>query len=177
MTDEVLVKEADGTRSMRKRDRASTVSIVHIDFEPFLKKLFEQVKEAGKHDLESWHRQEDHCIGFNAHSTMGYVPTSKGFYLLDNEACGPNGVEDPITEANHASVPIYHAYESGNFSMMAFANANIDQEELLKLPVKGITNFGKWVRKFGDRLESNFHNWNKHLTPIYDAEYIEKLNK
>jgi len=171
MTDEVLVKEADGTRSMRKRDRTSTVSIVHVDFEPFLKKLFEQVKEAGKHKLD------DNCIGFKAHSTMGYVPTSKGLYLLDNEACGPDGVEDPITETAHASVPIYNIYEDGSFTMMPLASANIDREILLELPVKGVMNFGKWVRKFGDRLESNFHNWNNHLTPIYDAEYIEKLNK
>ena len=158
---------------MRKRDRESTVSIVHVDFEPFLKKLFEQVKEAGKHKLD------DDCVGFKAHSTMGYVPTSKGFYLLDNEACGPGGSEDPITDAvgSRVVVPIYNIYESGSFNMFPFGNANIDREMLLELPVKGVTNFGKWVRKFGDRLESNFHNWNNHLTPIYDAEYIEKLNK
>jgi len=176
MTDEFLVKEADGTRGWQRRNRESTVSVVHVDFEPLLKKLFEEVKEGDKHKLESWHRPDDDCIGFQAHSTMGYVPTSNGFYLLDNEACGPGGVETPITAARHALVPIYHSYASESFGMIPFANAEISQEELLELPVKGVINFGKWVRKFGDRLETNFHNWNNHLTPIYDAEHIKTLD-
>lgn len=174
MTDEVVVKEADGTRGRRKRDRASTVSIVHVDFEPFLKKLFEEVKVSPDHELD------EECIAFTS-KTFGYVPTSRGLYLLDHDACSPDGREDPLTKSGRINVPLYKKYapkENGveRMSIIPFAEAKISREILLEMPVTAVSNFGKWVRKFGDRLESNFHNWNNFLTPIYGEEHVKNLN-
>ena len=172
MTDQVLVKEADGTRFWAKRDRTSSVSVVQVDFEPFLKRLFEEVKASPDHELE-----ED-CVAFSSR-IFGYVPTSKGFYFLDQDACGPSGCEDPLTEDGHIKVPLYKKFAPqegrGTLSIISFADAKLTREILAECPVVAVTNFGKWVRKFGDRLESNFHNWNYFLTPIYDEEYVKGL--
>ena len=169
MTDEVLVKKADGTRSSERRDRESNVYIVEVDPTLMLQQLHKEAKESPEYDIE------DRCDGFKIIGTrLGYVPTSEGLFVLNEEGCGLE-VEDPITDEESIPIPLYKTFDDDAISIFSWASIPLTKEELLDMPVKGVVNFGEWVRKFGSRLETNFHNWNKHLTPIFDAEYIEKL--
>ena len=93
----------------------------------------------------------------------GYVETPKGLFLLDYEACGPGGSETCLTdEGNKVDVPIYFK-EEGIMSIMPGGLIPISAEDVKGMPKLGTENFGEFVRTFGNRLESNFHNWNRFL--------------
>lgn len=168
MTDTVLTKEPDGTRSMQKRDRESSIEVVVFDMKPLLDRIFEQVKN----DPDS---QFKDIAGFKTYATMGYIPTSKGIYLIDTEGCGPGGYEKPCTDDTKVPIPLYGRFDDGSGSMMPIVEIKVSKEEILELKPRKIVNFGEWVREFGDRLESNFHNWNEHFTPIFDKDHIENI--
>jgi hypothetical protein len=118
--------------------------------------LFEGAKKEGK--------VPEDVTGFNSQaSKWGYVETPKGIYLLDYEACGPSCSETCLTEdGNKVEFPIYFKYE-GKMAIFPSASVEMGAKDVREFPTLGTENFGKFVRKFGDRLESNFHNWNRFL--------------
>jgi len=170
MTDEVLVKNPDGTRSRRKRHRDSTVFVVEFDLQPLLDEAYRQYKNHPTHS----EKYED-LTGFHGYAKPGYVPTTKGIYLIDTEGCGPSGHEEPCTEEDKVPIPLYGNFKGGKTGIMPIAEMNVSEKDILDLPVRRVVNFADWVRTFGDRLERNFHNWNEHLTPIFDADHIEAV--
>ncbi len=91
-----------------------------------------------------------------------YVETSKGVFLFDNEACSPGGDEKPITESRSAKWPLYFCKKDA-IPMFPDGEMSLTPELIREFPTTGTMNFGKWVRKFGHRLEDNFHAWNKFL--------------
>ncbi len=149
--------------------------MVEVDLSDFFKTVHETAKKNPEYEI-------DHdCNGVHTQGTrIGYVPTSKGLFILNQEGCGPE-TEEPVTETQSQPIPLYQTYKKvggrSRFSIAPFASVSISHERLIGFPVIGVVNLGEWVRKFGDRLERNFHNWNNFLTPIYDKEHVQALVK
>jgi hypothetical protein len=143
-----------------KRDRRSNITLTVIDTEKVMADLYEQAKKAGKIPEDVVKIQP---LGMN----WAYIETPKGIFLLDNEACGPGGDEGGITEGSNVTWPIYHHKEK-SLPMYPTAEIRLTPKDIKELPTKGEVNFGKWVRHFGHRLESNFHNWNSFLEDLMD---------
>ena len=170
MTDEVLVKNPDNTRSFRKRNRESSIFVVEFDSQSLLNEVYRQYKNHPTHS----EKYED-LVGFQYYAKLGYVPTTKGIYLIDTEGCGPGGYEKPCTEENRVPIPLYGKFKGNKIGILPIAEMTISKEDILDLPVKRVVNLADWVRKFGHRLEDNFRNWDKHLTPIFDTVHIESV--
>jgi len=137
------------------RDRRSNIVVTVIDVEKVMADLEAQLKEA-----EKWPEGID---SIEPHGMQwAYIETSKGIFLLDNEACGPGGDEKPITDSRKAEWPLYY-HKKNTLPMLPDGSVTLSPEIVREFPTKGEMNFGEWVRKFGHRLESNFHNWNKFL--------------
>ena len=165
MSDEVIKKGPDGVRERVPRNRESSIYIVHIDLQSALEEGFEKLKEQGG--------ITDKTVGLKIMGDLGYVPTSQGLYLLNTEGCAPES-EDPVTDSSPGPIPVYKKSAKG-LAMFASAVMTITKQEILELPVIQVVNFGKWVRKFGHRLEDNFNNRNGFLRDIYDAEHVAKV--
>lgn len=173
--DKVLVTDEDGVRQMVRRDRDSSIFVVEVDPAPLLAETYEKIKVHPEHSKSLHHK----CIGLRtAGQRIGYVPTSSGLYVFNQEGCTLE-TEDPLTDTDGIPMPLYEDYKrgasGGMFATAAFAAVTLTKDELLGMPVISFVNFGVWVRKFGDRLERNFHNWNNFLTPIYDRKHVEGL--
>jgi len=166
MSDEVIKKGPDGVRERVPRDRASSVYIVHVDLNSALEEGFEELKKQDG-------GVADKTVGLKILGDLGYVPTSKGLFLLNTEGSAPES-EDPVTDDNPGPIPVYKKSATG-MTMLASAIMTLTRKEILELPVIRVVNLGKWVRKFGHRLEDNFHNWDDLLTDIYDAEHVAKI--
>jgi hypothetical protein len=140
-----------------KRNRTSSIEVSVVDMDKALKVLFEDSKKAGK--------VPDGVVKFKSKaSKWGFVETPKGIYLIDYEACGPGCQEDCLTdEGNTVDFPIYYTYEGDQVSVVPNAYVKMDADDVREFTVLFKENFGEFVRKFGDRLESNFHNWNNHF--------------
>lgn len=146
-----------------RKTRDSIVEVTLIDTDAFLKDVLDMLKEAGR--LEGKHAEVDNISLYR--SDMGYVETSEGLFLLTNEACSATDSEYPLTEeGNRQRLDLYYN-EGESASILPSGALNMSRKDILEMPTKGSANFGEWVRSFGNRLESNFHNWNNFLTPIY----------
>lgn len=147
------------------RDRRSSITLTVIDVEKVMADLYEQAKKADK-------VRED-VVSFNpCPMKWAYVETSKGIFMLDDEACSPGGNERPVTNESDVTWPIYFHKEK-SISMFPDAELKLTPEFIKGLPTKGEANFGEWVRHFGSRIEGNFHSWNKHLEKIMGVESSE----
>lgn len=138
----------------RQKREKSSITVHVVD----MKKAIDKVYEEDKAELG------DEVIGLDTNARKwGYVETPKGIYLLDYEACGPGGSEDPLTpEGNKVKLPLYRTMESA-MDMTARVSIDVDADFVRGLEKVGEENFADFVRTFGDRLESNFSNWNRHL--------------
>ena len=151
-----------------KRDRRSNIEVVVIDVEQVMADLEKDLKSEGKWP-EGIESIQPHGMDWS------YIETPNGIFLLDNEACGPGGDEKPITDEREAKWPLYfHAKNS--IPMFPNAEMKLSSELVREFPTKGKANFGEWVRKFGERLEHNFHNWNKFLEELMGVRPPAKVH-
>jgi len=142
---------------MRQESRKSSINITVIDMTTALAEVFEEFK-LKKPDLFP-----EGVTGLQARGTKwGYVETTKGLYLLDEEACGPNGREEPAQEGERIMVPVYFK-GLGGISLDRDLELKLTPAEIRDLPNLGTENFADFVRRFGARLEGNFWRWNRHL--------------
>ena len=147
---------------MRNRDRRSNIEVTVIDVKQVLADLTKELKGAGKYPEDT-----DHISAYG--EKWAYVETPKGLFLFDADACTPDGSNDPISKCGRIGWPIY--FNKGNsISMFPSSQVGLTPELVKSFPTKGTMNFGQWVRKFGDRLECNFHNWNKFLEEAMGLE-------
>jgi hypothetical protein len=146
----------------RHRGRESIIEVTLVDIQPYLEKLYKECKKTGKIG--------DDVMEINVWSdNLGYIETTQGVFFLNYEAIPAGNDESPLTaHGNFHQMPVYFKKE-GSIPMFPSAEVKITRELVLSLPVKGKVNFAKWVKTFGERLESNFNNWNDFLTPIYAA--------
>ncbi len=89
---------------------------------------------------------------------IGYVKTPKGFYWLNGEGVGPEGINSDV------EVEVYEIHQRkdregtyrGSFpnAVLAFTTAEIET-----MPVLGRVNLAKFIRAFGHRLETNYALW------------------
>lgn len=145
-----------------KRDRRSNITLTVIDAEKVMAELYEQAKEAGRVPEGVVSIQP---LGMN----WAYIETPNGVYMLDNEACSPGGDERPICEATDVSWPLYH-HKKESMAIYPDAKLGLTATLIKEFPTKGEVNFGEWVREFGHRLETNFHNWNNFLEGLMEAQ-------
>ncbi len=142
--------------AVRNRDRRSSIEVTVIDVKAVLVMLTKQLKDTGEypkgiHHIEAYGEK------------WAYVETPKGLFLFDSDACTPDGSDDPISKCGRIGWPIYFLKDENSLAMFPSSKVNLTPELVKSFPTKGTVNLGKWVRKFGDRLERNFHNWNKFL--------------
>ena len=139
------------------KNRRSTVEVTLIDMEKVMADEFIEAKNDGV--------PPDVAIGMQPHGQKwGYVETPKGIYVLNEDACSPNGDENALTEeGNIIGLPIFWIRSDEKSSMFPDATVELSMEEVRSWPTLGTENFGKFVRTFGHRLESNFSSWNRFL--------------
>lgn len=140
---------------MTRRDNRQSAIIVNVvDMEKKMASLYEENKS----------KLDAKVIGLDTNAPKwGYIETPKGLYLIDYEACGPGGCEDALTDlGNEIDLPLYRKMD-GAFDMASTMSIKIDAGFVRGLDKIGEENFADFVRTFGDRLESNFSNWNRHL--------------
>lgn len=142
---------------MVRKNRRSTVEVTLIDMEKVMADEFIEAKNDGV--------PPDVAIGMQPHGQKwGYVETPKGIYVLNEDACSPNGDENALTEeGNIIGLPIFWIRSDEKSSMFPDATVELSMEEVRSWPTLGTENFGKFVRTFGHRLESNFSSWNRFL--------------
>lgn len=142
---------------MARGDRRSTVEVTLIDMEKVMSEGFDEAKSKGQ--------TPDHAIGMQPHgSKWGYVKTPKGIYVLNEDACSPDGDENALTkDGNKINLPVFWIRNDKKSSMFPDAAVELSMEEVKSWPTIGTENFGKFVRTFGHRLESNFSSWNRFL--------------
>lgn len=145
-----------------ERNRQSSITLTVIDLEKAMKDLYEHLKEDGQ-------IPEDVIKVEPLGSHWAYIQTPKGLFLLDEDACSPGGDERPITENSDVRWPIYFHMED-SIALFPSIEIHLTPKFIKELPTKGEANFGEWVRKFGHRLESNFHNWNNFLEDLMGTE-------
>jgi len=144
--------------AVKDRDRQSDIEITLIDMDKAIFEFYEKLREDGK--------TPEGVTGMRTISTKwGYAKTPKGIYLLNNEGCGP---DDPI-DSEGVGLELFYERSDGRISIIPEATAKVSKEDVLEMDVLGTENFGAFVRKFGHRLEQNFHNWNSHLQSEIDA--------
>ena len=91
----------------------------------------------------------------------GIVITPKGIYGLSSEGTG-NMV--PVTEDEPYVIDFYlvaEKWESGAPAVVM----NLNEHDLLNLPVKNEVNLAQFIRVFGPRLESAYDQWRRLLEP------------
>ncbi len=138
-----------------RRDRRSNVEVTVLDLDRMMADLLKLMKDSGKYD---------DVLRVSLHgSSLGYVDTPKGMFLLDRDACGPGGSEEPVTEENPAEFPIYMKRDEKSIPLFPDGSFKMTSDELREYATDETENLGEWVRKFGHRLECNFDNWNKFL--------------
>jgi len=142
-----------------KKGRQSIVEVTVVDIKPLLNETYELMKKDGQ--LEEGVTSVDvHGINF------GYVKTSDGIYFLNDDCLSVIMNEEAVAPGEEKPVPIYFQREKSH-SMVPNAEIYIGQDDILKLPVLGRKSLGEFVRTFGGRIETNFRNWNRFLTPIH----------
>lgn len=148
--------------TVTNRDRRSNIEVTVLDVDRMMDDLLKKMKVSGKYD---------DALGVSLHgNTLGYVDAPKGLFLLDRDACGPGGSEEPITEENNAEFPVYIERKSNTIGIVPDGSFTMTQEELRSYATGETKNFGEWVRKFGHRLENNFHNWNRFLEELLGVQ-------
>lgn len=91
---------------------------------------------------------------------FGYVLTKEGMFVLSKEGVGES---EPITPDNKVEVGLYPEWDKGNgtksFSPLPMAYFNFSDTELIMLPTLKELPLEDFIRRFGPRLESNYHIW------------------
>jgi len=76
-------------------------------------------------------------------------------FVLDTEGVGKSS---PISKKNRLLVDFYAVYDDSE-SAVPDGCIELDDEDVLGLPVKNEIPLEKFVRQFGNRLEMNFGDW------------------
>jgi len=94
--------------------------------------------------------------------TWGIIETKNGIYALGTEGVGPSY---PITKKKQLDILWYGGGEDF-FDIFPTIKTNLDDEDLKSFPIKEEKNLTDFIRVFGVRLESNYHQWNSFLEPL-----------
>jgi hypothetical protein len=137
---------------------ASNIVVEVFDMSPALKQaaaqLSDRLKEKGYDALT--------MVG-----TLGFVRTKKGIYIVDSE-----GViaKKPLSEKNRWPIDLYPCTKDDNgntkkMELLPVAVMNISPEDIDSndVPVKESMSLENFIKRFGQRLESNYAICLAHL--------------
>jgi len=95
----------------------------------------------------------------------GYVETPNGIYLLCEEGVGQR---EPVDGEHLARFEFIRRFKKDNgatsLEIYPCVGVSMNDEDLLKLPVKEVVTLDKFIRTFGSRLEANYEQWLDFLT-------------
>lgn len=139
-----------------KEDRTkSEIKVNVLDLSGLEKDIFDgmQTKEYKK-DLDR----------VSCSERLGYVETSEGIYLLCSEGVGS---DKPVSKKNPAQFEFTRHWNrdgAKSMEMIPCIGVKLDEKEVKELPVKEVVTLDKFIRVFGSRLESNYREWERHLS-------------
>lgn len=90
---------------------------------------------------------------------VGIVETARGIYALDSDGVGQSA---PISASNKCRIDLWAEWSNGGHSL-ATMTADLDADDLLRLPFKKTVNLADFIKSFGARLETNYEAWRKAL--------------
>lgn len=137
------------------RDREKTdVKVKVLDMSGVIVEALKYTK-----DKSSVKDKENITNLFIGEGKLGYITTSKGIFVLSEEGIGS---DKPITKENPYTIEFRPEYEkngeksSGIIPVIAF---NLDDKDILGIPVVREESLDVFIRSFGSRLESNYYSW------------------
>ena len=139
---------------MRQERTATNVIVSVVDLSDNLKRFLSQWRE--------WHPGSDAtAMTIYGASTWGFVETAKGRFYLCEEGVG-HLVE--TGKGFDLDVGTEKVTEEGrSFSFFPVATLSLGWVEQLDLPVTKDVNLAEYIRRFGTRLECNYHEIRSYL--------------
>ena len=134
---------------MKNKRTPSKIVVCVVDLTKEAKKALEIYNKS--HEMKATSMDVDY--------QWGYVKTAKGVYFLCHEGVGSS---HPITAKNSAQVGFYPMFESSH-GLFPGVLVSMDDKDILALRVKKKVKLNNFIRRFGDRLETNYSRWQRHL--------------
>jgi hypothetical protein len=133
------------------KDRKSKVVVKVLDLSTIEKDIVNTLK-----------KRDDRYTKAVPDQIYGIVETKEGTYILGDEGVGPNY---PLTKEKPIEILWYGATED-SYDMLPCAKTTVDIDDIKQCPIKEEKNLASFIRVFGQRLQSNFRQWNSFLEPI-----------
>lgn len=140
-----------------KEERHSPVKVKVVDFSQLEKEATEELKKK---------KPDRKVIKAEIRFAWAYVDTPKGIIALNSEGVG---CCEPISKEYPLELEVYGKYESdkgeGSYSFDIFPVFGYridDPNDITELPYEEKP-LSEFIRRFGSRLESNYHQWEKLL--------------
>ena len=93
----------------------------------------------------------------------GFIETADGVYIIDTEGVG-NSL--PITEENPYHLSFYserHEDNEHHIGIFPSCEMPLHAKHLRKHATGETQPLHEFIREFGDRLDTNYRNWERHL--------------
>lgn len=148
---------------MRDVQRAPSHIMVNVvDFSELISDAYKHLKEMRAQDGKDMH---EYSIGMRMTAKIGYVTTSLGTYVLDEEGVGP---EVPMADDESITIHLYEDFEAPPgmarpLSAFPELQGELTIKELKERPVLAREPLHKFIRRFGRRLEENYVTWVQEL--------------
>jgi len=139
---------------------ASKYNVQLIDFTPLNVQALEYInnKETEENKPLSTSCKPVHGYGF--------IETNDGVYLVDTEGVGNSR---PITKENPYHLAFYTERQEENvhqISIFPACEMPLQEKHLRNHATNDIQPLHEFIREFGDRLDINYINWERHLDGV-----------
>lgn len=102
-------------------------------------------------------KPDANIVGAETLGDFGLVNTEEGWYFINSEGVMSR---DPLADNEDGvayTLPFYSINGDGAMSFMPAVEAHLSLEKILELPTSKHVPIAEYIRKFGSRLEANYH--------------------
>jgi hypothetical protein len=142
---------------------ASKYNVQLIDFTPLHQQALDYVNQAESKDEKPLSTE---CKPMHRY---GFIETDDGVYLMDSEGVGNSR---PITKENPYHLSFYSERQDMDDSSKRYMNVfpacemPLEEKHLRKHATGDTLPLHEFIREFGDRLDTNYMNWERHLDGV-----------